>query len=278
VLERRPTLLQFKAATAMQERTLKLDSTVTLKIYRGRELGSIVEKLEGNVLESFWPDQRGIGTAIRLTLGNCPYSRESPILKLVPPPQAQNLLRQYSPTYLVDAINTTKERGNRNFNILPAQYRELVESMYETVCNTYEATTLPLPNRTLQPLESWPARVPMLVLVEKKRQFQDIFLTCTYEGVRTTPSGPEAFVRLTGLVKGRGPHAQDDLGKVQGHALLDVDKGFWTAAKLTINTELEVEDTGIRVQVINDNLLHRREGNALGIPPAKMNQPAVRKR
>jgi hypothetical protein len=180
VLERRPALVRFQAPTAMTERTLKLNGAITISLFqKGSDQEVFSEKMEGNGLESAWPDQRGIGTALRLTLADCSFTREAGDKTAVPPPRAKELLTQFSPTFLVDAGNAAKERGLRNFNVLPPAQRETVEGLYETVCNTYEATTLPVPNRALQPQETWQAKLPLFVLVKGKRQMHDILLTLT---------------------------------------------------------------------------------------------------
>src|SRR5262249_31166667 len=161
-------LLQFKPPTDAIERSLKINSDVSLTVFKGADSDTLSEKLQGNVLESLNPDPRGIGTSIRLTLADCPFSRDAAGKKLVPPPQAQQLLSQYSPTFLVDASNAGKERGRRTFDAVVPLYRDVVENMFETVCNTYESTNLPLPNRMVRPLESWPARMPKLVMASGK--------------------------------------------------------------------------------------------------------------
>jgi S1-C subfamily serine protease len=273
VLERKPALLQFKAPSAATERTLQLDSDVTLTVYQSKEDTLLREKMKGKVLESLSPDQRGIGTFIRLTLADCPFTREKGGQTIEPPQQTLALLKQFSPTFLVDAGNACKERGKRDFNVVSAVYRDAVESMYETVCNTYESTTLPLPNRMVQPLESWQARMPMLILSRGKRQVQDIFVTCIYEGVHATAGGSEAHIALSGEVKGRGPRANLPLGKARGQARFDVDKGFLTLVHLTVSSELEIEEAGVRVLVNDQSIVRRSEGNQLGIAAATRNQP-----
>jgi hypothetical protein len=113
----------------------------------------------------------------------------------------------------------------------------------------------------------------MLVLARGKRSVQDIFVTCTYEGVRTSAGRREAYIGLTGVVKGRGPRASLVLGKARGHALLDVEKGFLTLVSLTVRTELENEESGVRILVEDESTIHRNEGNLLGIRAATRNQP-----
>jgi len=147
--------------------------------------------------------------------------------------------------------------------------------MYETVCNTYEATTLPLPNRVMQPRESWPASMPMFVLARGKRQLQDIFVTCTYEGVHDTTDGLEAHIALSGVVKGRGARSSLSLGKARGYARFNIEKGFLTLVHLTVRSEVENEDAGVRLLVNDQSIVRRREGNQLGIAAATRNQPGA---
>ena len=140
-----------------------------------------------------------------------------------------------------------------------------MEELFESVCNTWEVTTLPLPNRRMRPQESWLARVPMLVLVEGKREVQFLHVTCTYEGVRTVGDRTQAFVRLAGLVKGREAHAEMVLGKVTGHALVDVEKGFLSQVKTTISCEVETGNADVRVLVTDESVVDRVEGNTQDI-------------
>lgn len=278
VVQREPALLQFKPPGAAIDRTLQLDSDVALTVYQGKSSATLRGKMAGKVLESLspdprkGPDQRSIGTFIRLTLADCPFTLEKSDKIEEQPPQAKQLLSQFSPTFLVNAENACKERGKRDFNVLAPNFHSTVENMYETACNTYEATTLPLPNRMVQPLETWPARMPMFVLARGKRQLQDIFVTCTYEGVHATPSGLEAHIALTGVVKGRERSAQT-LGKASGHARFDVEKGFLTLVHLTVKSEVENEDDGVRILVNDQSIVRRREGNQLGIAAATRDQP-----
>lgn len=274
VLERKPVLLQFKAPRGAMVRTLQLDSDVAITVYKGKDSATLREKMAGKVLESLSPDPRGIGTFIRLTLADCPFTHEVGDKKSEPPPMARAVLAQFSPTFLVDTGNACKERGKRNFNVLPPALKDTLEGMYETACNTYESTTLPLPNRMVNPQESWQTRMPMFVLARGKRQVHDIFVTCTYEGVHATATGGgEAHIAISGVVKGRGARAVP-LGKARGEARFDVEKGFLTLVHVTVSTEVENEESGVRVLVKDQSIVRRQEGNVLGIMPATRNQPA----
>ena len=140
------------------------------------------------------------------------------------------------------------------------------------ICNTYEATILPVPNQQLQPQQSWTGQMPLFVLDEGKRLIQEIHLTCTYQGLRSENGRTEAYITLAGEVKSRGPRPEV-LGKASGYALLDVDHGYFTRVKLTVNSEVEVEQKGSRLLISEESLVTRSDGNTLGITPARANQP-----
>ena len=190
------------------------------------------------------------------------------------PRQISAYLSMYSPSFLVNAKNEAKERGMRSFQAVPPAYREVVEDMFETVCNSWEMTTLPLPNRVVKPRESWPARVPMLVQVDDKRQVQFLHVSCTYEGLRSAGGRSEAHVRLTGVVKMREQRGDVQLGKVSGHALVDVDGGFLRLIKVTISTEVDTGSSDLRMLLTEECMIVREEGNTQRIRPA---QPLPRK-
>jgi hypothetical protein len=287
-LDHKPVLLTFKPPTAPTERTLQMVSEHGITFYQGNKSAKFGEKMEGGVLESLNPDPRG--TSVRLTLGKCPFTRLAGSRSIPAPDAMTQLLSQFSPTFLVDASHACKERRMSNFNaIRSAEDRETVAGMLDTVCNTFESTTVPLPNRTLQPLETWTAQIPMLVNLRGKRQVQDIHVTCTYEGVQSVSGRNEAFILLAGEVKSRASRtiirtprgvqttttAGQTLGKARGEARFDVDRGFLTYVKLTVISEVDSDDSGLRVLVNGETSITRRDGNLLGIKAATQNQPAV---
>jgi S1-C subfamily serine protease len=265
VLDRKGVLLQFKGPAAPVDRTLRMVSNTTMTFIRGTDSRSLGFKMDGDVLEQSKPDVRGLGTGVVLTIGRPVFTREIAGRVLQAPPDFTTYLSKFSPSFLVDANNRAKERGNRVFTSVPAGARETVESFFETVCNTWEITTIPFPNRMVSAGDRWPARVPMLTLVEGKREVQWLHLVCTYEGTRTAAGRSEAFVRLDGVVRGRGALANTNLGKVSGHALFDVEKGFISKVKVTITTEVDSGGAGLRLVVTDDSIVERVEGDTRGI-------------
>jgi hypothetical protein len=271
VLERREALIEFKPPTGPVDRTLKLTRNTNLTSFlKTGQISPFSQKMDCDILESLSPDSRGTGTGVRLTMGESSFIQEVNGTKQVMPPETVTGIRDSYPTFLVDATHTCKERGNRTFSNVAPAFRPVTAAMFETFCTTYEATTLPVPNRTVKPLEKWPAKFPMLVIRDNRRTVNDVHLTCTYEGTRTVAGHNEAYLTLTGVVKGRGAQANADLGNVTGHALVDLDKGFISLVKLTISSEVVSEEAGVRVLWNDESVIERSEGNVLGL---KNNDP-----
>src|SRR5262249_23728566 len=148
------------------------------------------------------------------------FTQERGSRKMELPGELSAYLARYSPSFLVNGKNEAKERGNRTFEAVPVEAREIVEALFENVCNTWEITTIPFPNQTVKPQQSWQARVPMLVLAEKQRHVQFLHLNCTYEGSRQNAGRTEAVIRLEGGVRGRGARSEMVLGTVTGSGVI----------------------------------------------------------
>jgi hypothetical protein len=274
VLDRKAVLLAFKPPVDPIQRTLKVGRNMTATIYAGKKTTTLGENTDGWVLESSRPDQRGQNTNISLTMGRWQWTREMDNTQMTAPAAVTTQLTRYIAGFTVDNRNSAKGFSRpRSFGAVPLQFRDEVDNLFSSVCTAWEVTTLPIPNKTVQPMETWDARLPTSEMIQNKRHIQDLRLVCTYEGLRTRAGRSEAFIRLSGLVKGRGERAKLDLGKVTGHALFDVDGGFLSEVKVTVSTEVELEDAGVRVMVSADNTLARTEGNTQNITPVTTNPP-----
>ncbi len=217
-VERRAALVQFKVPTSMTQRTLKLNKRLDVTLVKGNKAGSAGEKLEGSALETLEPDPAKKGTRVRLVFGNCPYSRRFEETTLVPPAQAMAVVQKNSPTFYLSDGHACVSVTKHNFRNLKASYKEAVIDLYQSLCNTYEGSALPVPNRTVTPQETWQTKMPLYFHRNGKFTIYDIFLACTFEGVLTTGDRSEAVISLKGRVKGRKELANVEMGKVSGHA------------------------------------------------------------
>jgi hypothetical protein len=137
--------------------------------------------------------------------------------------------------------------------------------MYNTICNTYEGTTLPVPNRMLSPQESWLAKMSQVSVRDGKMTLEDILLTCTFEGIVTVNGRSQAYISLKGRIKERKDPDNIELGKVSGDAHFDIEGGFVSRIRLTTLAEVENKEKGGRVLVQDISSVERSEGNSLGL-------------
>ncbi len=145
------------------------------------------------------------------------------------------LLKQVLLRYVLSPEGSLQTRTQPDFvaKLVPG-LRDDVEILLNEMATTYEAFCLGIPNRQVQPLETWTARAPMLLVAGGKRIVSDLLLTCTFEGVR---GEQHAFIRLGGNLQKRDQFGDVPLGKVSGHALLDLQRGYLTEAKIIVRSE-----------------------------------------
>jgi hypothetical protein len=261
VLERQAALLQFRPTARRIERSVRMLSNTTYTIVQKTKSRSLSYKMDSNILEKLYPDRRGKGTGIELVIGKTTFTRSIGDKVLEAPPDFGTYLSEFSPSFLVDRNNWTRERGLRSFESVPERARGTVESFFETLCTTWEIANVPFPNTKASPGMNWPATINFLTSVQGKRQLQQMHVKCTYDGVRKAAGRREAYVSLSGIVKGTGALARAELGKVSGHALMDIDKGFITKAKVTITTEIATGGSDLRIVVSDDSIVERVDGS-----------------
>jgi hypothetical protein len=280
VLQRKPAMLQFKSPNNPIERTVRMTSKEAATLYTTGKPYRRSEQLDSFALESLRPDDKPGGgpdakrTSILLTLARPWFVREIAGRRVVAPPQFGAQTARFSPRLELGRLGEI--RGiivPSNFNTVPPLYRETVADFFETLCNTWQMTTVPLPNRELRPGDNWPSRIPWLVSNGKRKESYAVELICTYEGMRNTgPGHSEARIHLSGLVKGPMKGGKrETLGKVRGHALFDVERGFHREVKLRISTEIDTGNSKARLLLTDERIVTREEGNTRGIKPATSN-------
>src|SRR5260370_39906268 len=86
---------------------------------------------------------------------------------------------------------------------VPMGMRELVVSQQFGMGTAYEAALAPLPNRVVQPAETWQTSVPVVMRDKQKTAEVQLVLTNTYEGIRIKGKRSEALITLTGKLQAR---------------------------------------------------------------------------
>src|SRR5262249_50097097 len=143
--------------------------------------------------------------------------------------------------------------------------REQVYSYRTLICNAYESSTFVLPNRKVQPRESWRVELPLLLKIAGKAEGIDLLLACTYEGTRSDAGKTESLVRFDGKVQGRGAMKGKIEGDVLGKFTFDTRRHFISSVNLTIASEAAVAGAEVHALFEFHVDLTRVEGNPHGL-------------
>ena len=209
------------------QRTLKMINEMRVTLMEGKNRASKILKIDADVLETITPEEKGTG--IRLTIGPNEFTNidefDGKMGKF--PLNLTKRLRDLSPTFLADRTGNLLSRGIPGVNQKLAEKDDL-EFMLGRICNVFEETCLGLPNKMVNPNETWSAKIPKMMPGKDKfkKRMVDLHLTCTYEGTRLNNDRHEAFITLAGIVKAREKNDPAPVGKVTGRALVDLDRGF----------------------------------------------------
>jgi hypothetical protein len=248
--------------TEQQQRSVHLKTAQTLMLYKGKSKFSIGQLANIDLLESFSPNPKGMG--ITVGFGQPDLSIDENGNRVEVPRDVALVLQRIPPRFVVDETNRLRERGDTNLNPqLPAELRESVADFLSQICNGYESSTFIIPNRKVEPHESWPVKMPMLLKTGAKPEVVDLVMTCTYEGVRKKGSNTEAVVSFAGSVQGREPSADNRVsGGVSGKFTFDAKHGFISSSHMTITSEASSASSDMHVEVAFDVELTRVEGNS----------------
>jgi len=274
-LNRQPANLQV-SLTNVTERTVKLKSANTSTLIAGKTRDVLSKRIEADVLESLSPDAKG--ARMRTAIGGMSINVDVNGRVLPRNPTVPPILRAIPPVFIVDGTNKLRVRSDKNLNpSMPAVQRAETQACYWQLCNALESVTMPMPNRMLQPMDTWQTEIPMLLRTGQKPEVVDLSLTCTFEGTRTKNQRSEAFISVAGRVKGRGKSEIFVDGDVHGKLAFDLVGGFISAANFKISSE---EDGGGLTFIDSFDIdLTRTQGNPLNIqlPPETKTDPGQAK-
>ena len=269
-LERKPANLLLNQ-TAHKLRTAHLKLSMGNTLIRGKEKQTSADRAELDFLEAIYAVPKGI--AAKLSFGPPVVSYEEDGRKLPMDPAVPDLLRRIPPTFVINPANRMMERGAINLSPkLHPKIREYTNDYFNEICNAYEATTLVMPNRELQPLETWDAVVTMLMKQERKVEPADLVLACTYEGTRSRKGRAEALITVVGQVKGRGANQNKMDGKVNGRFAFDLGDGYISLAKVSIVSEADILGGALQLTNAFEMDLSRAPGNPLNLEVPKQGE------
>ena len=155
---------------------------------------------------------------------------------------------------------------------------EDMASMFNT---TYQLSSLSVPNRQVQPLEVWDAKIGILVGTGKKKTTIDLIMKYTCEGIRTINGKTEALITIAGEVEKRSTGKDEASSnrrksRVVGQGSFNVAAGYFSKLKVALVNDAEFEGVAV-AQMLEVNLT-RTQGNLYNIgplPPRTNPGPAV---
>jgi hypothetical protein len=271
--------------TVVPERTVRLKSISSETLTRGKFSESSSDTLELDLLEVIYPETNqylvevfhGPTTKLASMINDRPFKLHVQTLPMV---------RALPPTFLIKPDAGFKSRISRNVNPkLPAELRSHFDDFFRQMCTSLEATMLPLPKRQLEPMQSFDAKIALIVgkspqgvKGEVVSKTVDMVLTCSYVGTRVRNKRPEALVTVTGEIKGRSKGTERAKGDIIGKLGIDVDGGFVSYAQMKIISEIEAPGGDARFTYALEIDLDRQPGNVHGVKvPVKVKKDALAK-
>ena len=261
--------VQRAAATLQQRYDAQADRTVKMKadfkMHMGTSPAQVIfgESMDLAAFEQTQTDPRG--GKLRLTVSSFTMTREGGGKTVSYLPQVQALLKSRLFTFTSDAGGALLKRNHPTLErFYPLGLRNGYEELAGHIGNAYEMTCFTVPNRLVQPRETWPAKLPLTIMSNGKRELMDLFATCTYEGSRQVQGQNEGLITISGNVKSRQQGATA-AGRTFGKVHFNIDKGYISWADLTM-------DSGGGNDMPFSQTLHvhltRVPGNAQNITPA----------
>lgn len=264
-LERKVTNLALNMASA-PERTIDLTTRSNAQMHGAGQKRDIVQKVNAEVLETIKPRDKG-DFDVKLTVGKTSVSSGAED-KLVPykKDKALQLFRSFIYTFTVAADGRLLEVGTPTWDSrIDLNTRQDADELAALLRNSYELASFNVPQGETRPMDSWNAKIQMLFGAVRMIK-TDVNLTCTFEGVRTNGDAREGFIRFEGESQPLFKNRDFLKAKVQGYALLDLNKGYFSKSHVTVRSDFELGDLFVGSTFEAD--IARTPGNPRAITPA----------
>lgn len=263
-LVRAPATLQLQFDT-QAERTLKMTCTDRSRVTMGSDELIAKKTVEAEALELARKD--GKGGEFQCHFGPYKASNEANGKKLPADPQIETALRGRLIRYNTNAEGALQKRGTPTVDAaFSVQTRREFDDLVNQLANAYELTCLPMPNRVVQPRETWQAQLPLMTVADGQQGTLNLRVTCTFEGRRVVQDQNQAVITVAGAIYGGFP-LRSLGGTVTGRVCLSLDKGYVSQADFKV--EHEYGRGNVFTSRIIEVSLSRAPGNTLGIVPTK---------
>jgi hypothetical protein len=253
VVERVPADLVVKLTEQMRTVHLKTEMAVS----QGKR-NIMNRSIELDILESLGADSRGAIVKTAYASLNA-TAQDGDAQKIVP--DGVNLLATIPPAYVVDRTNRLRKKFQPTLNgkATAEQQREFA-IFFAITAMSYDSANFVLPNKQLQPGETWQATAPIFLMPANlpiKQIEPQMTVTFTYEGIRTRSGNREALISFEGrelpheAAPKAAPSAQkaEDMDQVVGKFTFDPVRGYITSVNMTFSPDISEADQAVSVEL-----------------------------
>jgi predicted Zn finger-like uncharacterized protein len=237
------------------DRTVKLDATFTTTSKKTTTSAHIL----ADIRENMGPDPDG--AQMKTAYGNLSNTDAQ---NTATPKQILDLVHQIPTTYVLDNTNKLTKRTPRAFDAkVPKDSSGPALTMEYQLGAAFEAGIVPMPNKTVQPAETWTTTYGILMRSKQKNATGNLTLTSTYEGFLKRKDRNEAIITVTGKLQfPTDPDFKMFEGNVTGKIGFDDPGGYISSTQLKITN---VADAGGKDSFTLDLDIQRNAGNGSNI-------------
>jgi predicted Zn finger-like uncharacterized protein len=248
-LDRVPIVLALRHQAG--GRLVSVSNRVGLKILHraGKEL-NIDLNVETKLAESMTGYDQGRGlAAVRMRYHE--FKVHDP--KGVLPPEgkiargvklAATEIKKVSANLVVDPTGKLVKNEVDVSQVSPQAQKEMTE-LHAKIQESLESVEVTVPNRQVQPGETWVAQQRLLIVTGEKVEQAFVETYYTYQGVRERDGRKEAIVTIAGRARGPDGRELKVGGKVTGQAKFDVFAGQFAEVEVKAVVDLDVGE-GVR--------------------------------
>jgi S1-C subfamily serine protease len=250
-----PAVERVPAALVLRQeagrRNLDLDSHATLKlVLPGSEDHALKISMKTQLAEQVQPSSPQGLTAVTLTYQGYKMGVTIDGKNAPHDPQLQRIvsnIRSLGARLMLDQqgnIKTNQVIAGR----MPPDVRQDLLELHGQIGDSLEAINIPVPNRTLQPKETWTSVRRLPIQVGKGVERAVLVLTYSYLGVATLNGRKVALLDINGQVRGAQGRERRIGGRATGRAGFDLERGQVTMSHINVVADLDLMVKGEKIR------------------------------
>ena len=261
----RPANLTIKLVN-QKDRTAKVDASY--RVVTSKKTTNT--RVQADILERINTDMNKFSMKTAFGSLNITSDADGPNQPVAKP--TLDLVRQSGTTYTVDGTNKVVTRNFYQFDLkLPKEIKDPALKYQFKVLTAQDSGILPMPNRTVQPMESFPINTSMTLYSKGKVHIPNVTLTGTYQGFQTRSNRTEAIITVTGKLESFDPDFKMFDSKVTGTIGFDDSVGYISSSQLKFTN---APDSGDKDSFTLDVNIQRNTGNPGKIQFAQYTKPS----